>query len=1071
MPNEVSNQAQLTKFKNAWLNSSLGKPALLLLEGTAGIGKSHALRSFAAQIKPQVLVLQSSSLNWLAFVLKACHSQLESERDPAFLEAAKRFAPDLRWAHVAQAPASVDQQSLWNALAHALERLARRLGGLVLLLEDAHEASSTDLSALRAVYRRVLLSKAPVMLVLTSRPTELDVLEGFEQDAAIAQGVAPERLTRSSLNQAGVNDLVREHLHSEFLPDNLSTWLFQRAEGHPLHTLELLRFLHDGGALRLAGAIWVFKAPTGKAVPQKLESVLKARLQHVQADPKAWEAVVALSVFQRSVNLLEWSKMLRQSKDQVLEIAQRLEFQGLIREKLELGETVFEISHVLYAPLIQAQMSPETLRVLHEQAVSLARNPSEQAHHARASGHERTVEFLQNALENAEQRFAYADVIAHSENLLSFGINHLGIYQVLVKALFIHGDTERALEMCLEAGADKIILETRFHILMRLGRFSEALKTASQILELNTQGLGELNQALALMHLERFDEAHAKIKALLHSYPEPSAQHGKALDALSDIVYSQGDLRASLEYGVQAAKMLREFHDQHNLAITLTNLGGCCGHFGLWAEGRAYLEEAITIHEQRGQLHNMMFAQNNLAFLMVESGVFENLRPLLLALCGQARAVKEIRVESAAFGTLADLEWQAGNLELAWQYEQQSLKLEQRESHNLIDSAHIQALLGNIQEALELMNAPQTPSHLKKTPKRSRIALLTGQFETALSILKTEISLEDHQTLQAESELQHGLAYHQLGRVEAVKHLQKAVSLAQSAGHELIKLEAQLALALINQQFEVAKRIQQQLEALDARGRSLTVQKLLPSEWAQLQTSIPETLNSGFLRTFGSFSLEQNGKITPWRASKTRELLALLLIAYMREDGPSVPKAQLIDTLWVDSSGDTTTENTFRVTVKRLRKSLEGTATIYSNNGMYELQDLNADVVHFLSALEQLDFDAAIGWYKGIFLAEIDLPDLDIVRTQLWTRFRDTSFRVALEQPPLVAANLLEKLHRLEPLDVVVLQRLAQQLTAANDPFRLEQTLARARNIFMEEIGEVPEEFLNLEQDLILVHS
>ena len=1071
MPNEVPNQAHLTKFNIAWQNSSLGKPALLLLEGAAGIGKSHALRSFGQAIGGQVLVLQGSVANWITSVLRSTHTQLESERDPVFLEAARRFAPELRWAQVAQAPASVDQQSLNNALAHALERLARRLNGLVLLLEDVHEASADDLGALRAFYRRVLLGKAPVMLVLTSRPTESAVLEGFEQDAAIAQGLAPERLPLSSLDESGVNALVREHLHSEFLPDNLGAWLFQRAEGHPLHTLELLRYLQEGNALRLVGPIWVFRPPIGKAVPLKLEAVLKARLQHLQTDSQAWKAMTALSIMDRCVNVLEWSRLLRQSQSQILEVAQRLEFQGLVREKLELGETVFEIAHPLYAPLVKAQISSKDLLLFHGRGVTLAQNSSEQARHARASGHERSQEFLEIALHDAEQRFAYSDVIEHAEHLIALNSNNPNLHRAYVKALFIHGDTERALEASLEAQEDKSVLEVQFHILMRLSRFSEALATATRIVVLDKESQAERNQALALMHLERFDEAHEIVATLLHQFPEPSAQHGKTLDILSDIVYSQGDLRASLEFGMQAATMLREFHDEANLAITLTNLGGCCGHFGLWAQGKTYLEEAIGIYEQGGQLHNLMFAKSNLGFLMVESGVFVDARALNLSVVGQAHASKEARVESATLGTLADLEWQSGNLELAWQYQQQSLNLEQRESQSLVDSAHIQALRGNITQAFELIHAPQIPFHSKKTSKRTRIALLAGQFQDALKILHDEQSVDDHETLRAEAQLQRGLAYHQLGQIlEAKQQLTDAIRLAELGQHKLIKLEAQLALHLINHKFEAAKSIQQQLEALDARGRSLTIQELLPSQWAQLQKTKPEigSSSSSFLRTLGSFSLERDGKTTPWRASKTRELLALLLVAYIREDGPSVPKAQLIDTLWVDSSGDQTTENTFRVTVKRLRKSLEGAATIYSSQGIYELRDLNADVVHFLGALKKLDFDAALGWYKGAFLPDIDVPNLEIVRAQLWQRFRDTTFRASLEQPALAAANMLEKLHHLEPLDVEVLERLTQHLQTINDSFRLEQTLSRAHHIFRQETGEVPVELLMLEQNLIL---
>ena len=148
------------------------------------------------------------------------------------------------------------------------------------------------------------------------------------------------------------------------------------------------------------------------------------------------------------------------------------------------------------------------------------------------------------------------------------------------------------------------------------------------------------------------------------------------------------------------------------------------------------------------------------------------------------------------------------------------------------------------------------------------------------------------------------------------------------------------------------------------------------------------------------------------------------------------------------------------MTLKRLREKLGDAASVHSRDGIYELRDLNADVRHFLRALERLDFEAALGWYRGEFLPKIDVMEAEIVRAQLWQRFRDTALRFSLEQPALVAADLLEKLHRLEPLDATLLERLTGTLRAVNDPFRLEQTLLRARTLFERETGEIPVELL-----------
>ncbi len=179
-----SNASAASMLGQAFLNSRNGQPELVLLEAAAGFGKSHAFRDFASQVK-QGLVFCLPSQAWLATMLRVCYSHLEGERDPAFLEAARRVVPELPWAKVAQAAHLTDQNSLSNALAHALERLAKRVGGLVLLLEDWHEASNDDLNSLRVLYRRALMGQTPMLFGLNARPMPNDLLEGFGQDAAI----------------------------------------------------------------------------------------------------------------------------------------------------------------------------------------------------------------------------------------------------------------------------------------------------------------------------------------------------------------------------------------------------------------------------------------------------------------------------------------------------------------------------------------------------------------------------------------------------------------------------------------------------------------------------------------------------------------------------------------------------------------------------------------------------------------------------------------------------------------------------------------------------------------------
>jgi hypothetical protein len=97
---------------SAWHDSSQGNPRLLLLEGAAGIGKSHTLRSLTAQTKT-AMTLHQSCTGWLTGVLRSCHTALEAERDPGFLEAARRVTPELRWAQAGPVVAWTGPAQTW----------------------------------------------------------------------------------------------------------------------------------------------------------------------------------------------------------------------------------------------------------------------------------------------------------------------------------------------------------------------------------------------------------------------------------------------------------------------------------------------------------------------------------------------------------------------------------------------------------------------------------------------------------------------------------------------------------------------------------------------------------------------------------------------------------------------------------------------------------------------------------------------------------------------------------------------------------------------------------------------
>ena len=181
-------QTVLSACQALWKKSRKASLQSAILFGTAGLGKSFFLRQFAAQLAPDACWLVGQG--FLQGLLSTGFTHLQNERNPDFVSAARRYCPDLPWT-VLVSHMPLERERAWAAVGHAVERLAVRLGGLCLLLEDIHGYNTDDLAALRFLYRQWLHLKAPIFILSSSRPKLIDgLLEDLAVDAQLYQADA-----------------------------------------------------------------------------------------------------------------------------------------------------------------------------------------------------------------------------------------------------------------------------------------------------------------------------------------------------------------------------------------------------------------------------------------------------------------------------------------------------------------------------------------------------------------------------------------------------------------------------------------------------------------------------------------------------------------------------------------------------------------------------------------------------------------------------------------------------------------------------------------------------------------
>ncbi len=1062
------------RLRSAWADAMSAKPQVVLLEGAAGLGKSHAMRDFASAVKSG-LVLSCSSDGWLAAALRGSFAALQSERDPAFLEAARRLVPELPWARVAQAVVLPDQLTLWNALALVFERLSKRVGGLVLLLEDAHEVSAADMAGVRALYRRALLGAAPMLFVISARPTEIDFLDGFSQDSVLLEdAVLPKRIVLSPLDQTGLEALVQSYLHSAAFPETLSVWLMARAEGHPLYTLELLRFLHDGGALQDLGLTWVFDPPKGKGLPKSLEAVLLARIATAKREKRLWLVLTAICVLNRLASLPEISKITGMAAPDLLELVTRLEYLGLLREDLSLGQTVYTVAHPLFPPLVRAQLETEELQELHTKITDVVTSITEKARHAKAAQHSQAVQWSGLALEQAGAVYDYQEVVNQAQFLLLHNQDPKVFLAYLV-ALRELGQSETILEETKNHDSAEVTLH-RVYALDYVGQREAAFESANQGFLQHPEPIrSRIGFHLARMLVNKGDFGQAE-EILSSLVATDDVDQILLLIEWQRFYYYQSNLKKQLEILEQAEISARKCPTPRHLMMILSYKGVALAQSTDQLQVEALMQEALALTKEFGSVQRLAEMHNDMGLAYLIQGNYLKAKHLFEAGLRYAQASKNKLQIASAYYFASSPEFVMLRLDSGRGFIQKSIELFEQTNHpvQIGNARFFQAYLESIHGNTEFVHAFFN-SELAKAPEKlfswhsqaGEMHLNIGEFSKALELYaQVQTSAYPPDGL-AEHHHRLAVAYLGLGQLQiAFEQSQLAQEHGAAMGNPCLKAEINLGTAIVYwflEQPELAKKIAKEalevLQSNQAPGHAVVYGRLFPNAMQSFQEpNVPaeNTVVHSYLCTFGGFGLESQGKSSPWRASKVRDLLAMLLVAYLSEDGPSISKAQLIDAIWQDESLDSS-DGKFRVSIKRLRDALGDAATIYNQYGKYELQNLKADVVFFLSALENLDFDAALGWYKGGFLKGIDVPDVEIIRAQLWQNFRDTAIQTSFETPD---ANLLEKLHHLEPLDIGILERYLEVIT--DDVYRTSQTLDRAKQTFEREIGETPVEIRKL---------
>ncbi|MEV5960117.1 AAA family ATPase [Kribbella sp. NPDC051952] len=283
-PGFTGRDRELAAFQEA-----LGRPpALVLIEGEAGIGKSRLLH----ETLPETSVIAACPPFRAPYTLGPVVDALRQVTDDVGRLGLSALAGVLRplfpeWnADLPPLPdpaedATAARHRLFRAIAEVLERLELS----VLVLEDLHWADEATLEFLLYL---VSQQSAALSLVLTYRPEDVaaDSLL-LRLSSRAARGWTQARITLSPLDVAETAAFVSSMVGGERISGEFASFLHERTGGVPLVVEELVRLMHDRADLYHRGGSWVRRHLVDIDVPPTVRDAVLERAGQLDEDARA----------------------------------------------------------------------------------------------------------------------------------------------------------------------------------------------------------------------------------------------------------------------------------------------------------------------------------------------------------------------------------------------------------------------------------------------------------------------------------------------------------------------------------------------------------------------------------------------------------------------------------------------------------------------------------------------------------------------------------------------------------------------------------------------------------------
>jgi tetratricopeptide (TPR) repeat protein len=889
---------------------------------------------------------------------------------------------------------------------------------------------------------------AGVGLLFTSRTPPPEPLEPYPLGA-----LPPEASSALLRGQAGGE-----------LPAEAADWIYRRAQGNPLFTLEYFRHLSRLGYLWSDGKRWRWRSPEGEPMPTSIEALIVQLTRGHGLSPAAEAALAARSMLPSGSSPELWAQAAGLEVEELLRAEEGLERRGLLAG----GEFV----HPLFAEVVRRELLPQQRQAIAQWALEALAGPNPQA----------AASFVEEAGLAADEA--------------------LKLLERAAQAAKQEGNERQAAEFLAQAAqhaAGARRAELAFEAAQRLQDFdpNQAARLGELALQADPQHLEALFlQAELLSRLGRGEEA----ERLLHGLPEERRPPQRWPQALLQARISRYDFAGALEVWERSPHLQATASTASQVSV-----GRALIQLGRFAEAKAFLQGAM----QGKSPADRAWLQMTQALIPLNEGDFAQAVDSLdqaLELIGEARpdrALEARRAEALRYRAVACYRWGRFAQALADQQaylryvgEQgdgrryaegqanlglcliELIRYEQAEetlldSREVLERAHDLPWLTVVGQGFIRLYLEWAPPHggalaLKHAQAAERSARLCGspltlaetlpfvawaeaihgQAPRSLELLDESERLSQklgEERIRVFGRWVRGLALERLGRLEeALEALSEAVAGMRALGHEPFAHRLALEIDRIRGDRKAAERRIQRFEQAQNPHWVKLARRYFPPAGTLAEPPPPGIE----LEVLGPVRLWVEGSPVEYGARKGWELLGVLLEA--RLAGRSeVTKLDLIDTLYPEMD-EGKAAAALKQLVYRLRSAL-GSAVITRTSQGYALGAVASDAEQFLQR-----GDTRL--WRGPYLQGVSGGWDASVRESLYHALRTQASRL-LPNAPEEALRIGRLLLEADPYDLEGLTLGVRALQHMNNPAGAERLYRQAREHFAEVGERLPEDW------------